>query len=537
MGTNCQELLHFHKHSLLKRYLIGIGLIVVVLFINVLVKYFFADDVVPMTLFLGPVVIAAWFGGRSLGIALTLTGALIENIIYANNLATTEPELVRTIVYFAQGFLISFIFGEVHHAQDTIALREKQLSESLKRERENLLEKEALIRKLNLTQEQILAERGKAEEANRLKSLFLAHMSHEIRTPLVSVLGFAELLKESDLTLVNAKKYGCIIERTGHNLLNIINDILDLSKVEADHLEIEKVPFSVNNLVAEVHSTLLISTQQKSILFEFVEESQVPALVVADPTRLRQILLNLIGNAIKFTEKGFVKIQYYSQENQLVFKITDSGIGIAPEHQIFLFESFRQANTSITRRYTGTGLGLSLSKKLAHKMGGDVQLLHSDVDQGSVFQLKIAFDDPALDQLQSDFKEELLPLPKKFNLQKNKTILLVDDSVDNQFLVQTILSKWGLRVELASNGKEAIEKVKKENYDLILMDMQMPIMDGYTACAQLTEESCQIPIIALTANAMKEDRDRCLQVGCKDYLSKPIHKNQLFQILQKNLSV
>jgi two-component system, sensor histidine kinase len=475
------------------------------------------------------------------GLFVTLFGAIIENIFYSATpfeFFTSQTEVIRLLVFLGQGALISFIFGEVHRAQVTIALREEQLSEALNRERQSRIEKEDLIRKLNATQEQIIAEQKKAEEANRLKSLFLAQMSHEIRTPLVSVLGFAELLKEPDLAPENARKYGGIIERTGHNLLNIINDILDLSKVEAGRLEIEKIPFSMKNLISEIHSTLHLITEQKNIHFEFIEVGKVPSIVIGDPTRLRQILLNLVGNAIKFTEQGFVKIRYQTTENELVFTIQDSGVGISPEQQQYIFESFRQGDSSISRRFAGTGLGLSLSKKLANKMGGDIKLVKSDLNQGSVFEVIVAFERPS-DSLEIvDNSSSLAPTAfENARFQKDKTVLLVDDSTDNQFLVQTILSKWGLHVDLASNGKEAIEKVKKDNYDLILMDMQMPIMDGYTACARLIEDSCKVPIVALTANAMKEDRERCLQAGCKDYLSKPIHKNQLFQVLQKNLSL
>jgi two-component system, sensor histidine kinase len=450
---------------------------------------------------------------------------------------TSHTEIIRLLIFLGQGALVSFIFGEVHRAQVTIAFREKQLSEALIRERQSRIEKEELIHKLNTTQEQIMSEQRKAVQANQLKSLFLAQMSHEIRTPLVSVLGFAELLKEPDLALENARKYGSIIERTGHSLLNIINDILDLSKVEAGHLEIEKIPFSTKNLISEIYSTLHLSIQQKNINFEIVEDGQIPSVILGDPTRLRQILLNLIGNAIKFTEHGFVKIKYQAIEQELIFTIHDSGVGISPEKQACVFESFRQADSTISRRYAGTGLGLSLSKKLANKMGGDVNLIKSELNQGSIFQVKISYELPA-ESLK--VVEQATPMSQSINgiqFQKNKTVLLVDDSDDNQFLVQTILSRWGLEVDLASNGKEAIEKVKKNNYDLILMDMQMPIMDGYTACAQLIKDSCKIPIVALTANAMKEDRDRCLKVGCKDYLSKPIQRQHLFKVLQKNLSL
>lgn len=531
------DIFSFHKHSVFKRYLIGVGIVIGVLLVNVIVKYFFSDFV-PITLFLGPVVIGAWFGGRGVGIFVTLFGAVIENIFYSATpfeFFTTYTEVIRLLVFISQGALISFIFGEVHRAQVTIALREEQLSDALNRERQSRIEKEELIKQLNATQEQIIAEQRKAERANQIKSLFLAQMSHEIRTPLVSVLGFAELLKESDLSTESAQKYGGIIERTGHSLLNIINDILDLSKVEAGHLEIEKIPFSLSNLIAEVHSTLHLSTQQKNIQFAFSEVGPVPSTILGDPTRLRQILLNLIGNAIKFTERGFVNIRYQTAQDELIFTIEDSGLGISPEQQKHIFESFRQADSSITRKFAGTGLGLSLSKKLANKMGGDVALVKSELNCGSVFEFKMALEKVSENLQVVPHSTQSEPALNDSRFQRDKTVLLVDDSVDNQFLVQTILSKWGLQVDLASNGKEAIEKVKKDRYDLILMDMQMPIMDGYTACAQLIANKCAVPIIALTANAMKEDRDRCLKAGCKDYVSKPIHKGQLFQVLQKNL--
>lgn len=535
---NTEHLLYFHKHSPLKRYTVGASVLALVLFINIIVKYFFSDFV-PMTLFLGPVVIAAWFGGRGVGIFVTLFGAIIENVFYSKmlfNFLYNHTEMIRVLVYLGQGTLISFIFGEIHRIQLKISIREEQLSEALQRERANLIEKEQTLNQLSLIQQQLIDERKKAEEANKLKSLFLAHMSHEIRTPLVSVLGFAELLKEDDLTIENAKVYGSIIERTGNNLLNIINDILDLSKVEAGHLEIEKIPFSVKFLVSEIYSTFLAYSQQKEINFEIIAQEPIPSLIVSDPTRLRQILLNLVGNAIKFTKNGFVRILYRCEEQNLIFEIHDSGIGIPEEQQQQLFENFKQADRSISRLYSGTGLGLSLSKKLAHKLGGDVLLLQSHQNLGSVFQLQIHFESPTAIEIISETQKTNSAV-YDVCFPKNKNVLLVDDSVDNQLLVQTMLSRLGLNVTLASNGKEALDQIKNSHFDLILMDMQMPIMDGYTACAHLVEDACRIPIVALTANAMKEDRDRCLQAGCKDYISKPIQKSQLLQVLQQNLSI
>lgn len=492
-----------------------------------------------MSLFLSPVVIAAWFGGRGVGIFSTLFGALIENLIFTSpqfSFMTERLEMIRVLVYLAQGFGISFIFGEVHQIQKKISIREEQLSEYLERERKNLIEKEQMLEQLNLSQDQIQAERQRAEEANQLKSLFLAHMSHEIRTPLVSVLGFAELLKEPDLNIDSARKYGNIIERTGNNLLEIINDILDLSKVEAGHIDIERIPFSITTLMSDVCSVLKPASEQKSIELICFSDDEMPPLIVSDPSRLRQVLLNLVGNAIKFTEKGFVRIRYHIQGQDLIFTIQDSGIGISTEHKEMLFQSFCQGDRSISRRYAGTGLGLSLSKQLAKRLGGDIFLIESQPGLGSIFQLVIKFEEATFADLASE--RQKTPISTfDFKIDSNKAVLLVDDSADNQYLIQTLLNRWGLKVTLASNGKEAIEKMKGEKFDLVLMDMQMPIMDGYTACTQLIKDSCQVPIIALTANAMKEDRERCLQAGCKDYITKPIQRNQLLQVLQKNLSL
>lgn len=509
-----------HRHSYIIRY--GFGVLTVAL---VSMICFSAQAVlkehIPMSLFLGSVVIAAWFGGAGVGIFTTILGAYIEVIYFSVN-----PGLISLLVYMIQGLIISFIFGRVHEIQ-------KRLSQMLTRERESLLEKETMLKTLSANQDELQAERQRAEQASKIKSLFLANMSHEIRTPLVSILGFAELLKDSEWDSKTVRKYGGIIERTGNNLLNIINDILDLSKVEAGQLEVEYIPFSVVKLMDEIASVLQVSCEHKGIKLEFNSVGSIPEFVISDPNRLRQILMNLVGNSIKFTETGFVRVTYEVCDNKLNFKVRDSGMGISDQQKGKLFEHFSQGDRSIARQYAGTGLGLSLSKQLAQKLGGDIFLLESEVGMGSLFMILIDFKLPSREEI--ELKEAGKPVLFKDYSFENKSVLFVDDSIDNQFLVQTILLDWGLKVVLASNGKDALEEVKKEKFDIILMDMQMPVMDGYTASKKLIENKCKTPIIALTASAMKEDRERCLMAGCRDYLTKPIQKYQLLHTIKKNI--
>jgi signal transduction histidine kinase/CheY-like chemotaxis protein len=371
-------------------------------------------------------------------------------------------------------------------------------------------------------------ERQLADEASNIKSLFLANMSHEIRTPLNAIIGFVDILKDTNLQESERKRYLDIIERTGYSLNTIINDILDISKVEAGKLEIEKTICSLPLVLRDLQSLLSLRCEEKGIELKFLTQN-IPEYIVTDVTRLKQILLNVINNAIKFTNKGCVTATFQTRDAQLLCTVEDTGIGVSAENIDKLFQPFSQVDLSIRKKFGGTGLGLILSKRLAQILGGDVVLRQSILDRGSVFEISIALGDLRGVSMPRTISEDFVNRnTKPF---RGKRILIVEDSVDNQLLTEQYMLKEGAEVAIANNGLEAIELVHNGKFDLILMDMQMPVMDGYTATTKLREMGYDIPIIALTAHAMKEDLEKCLRVGCNDYLSKPFRRENLIHLI------
>jgi two-component system, sensor histidine kinase len=377
-----------------------------------------------------------------------------------------------------------------------------------------------------------IGERKRAESASKLKSLFLANMSHEIRTPLGVILGLTEILKDPNIPVTEFNKYLGIIEKTGNNLKRIINDILDISKVEAGHLEIDKATFNLSDFMKDLRAMLSVKAEQNRNHLVFIEKGDVPVEVFTDKLRLRQILVNIIDNASKFTDSGKITIEYGINGIKLFFRITDTGIGIPPEHIADLFKPFSQGDPSSTRKYEGTGLGLILSKRLATAMGGDVVLESSNPGAGSTFLITIAHESNVPKR-----SPVSLSSIEHFDIRaiRGKNILLVEDSEDNQLLIRVLLSRCNMNVQFAKNGEEGVARAKSGKFDLILMDVQMPVMDGYTATLLLRQGGFKGPIIALTAHAMKEDRDRCIRAGCNDYLTKPIEIKALYEALYRNL--
>lgn len=382
--------------------------------------------------------------------------------------------------------------------------------------------------------------KDEAEVANSTKSAFLANMSHEIRTPLGAVIGFSELMVDDEMSRSERQNVIEIIKRNGKLLSTIINDILDLSKVEAGKLEIENTDVHLRELLNEITAYLSLEAAGKGIKLTVSSEGIMPDVIKTDPTRLRQILFNIVGNAIKFTDRGFVSVQVKlaaADASKLTFIVKDTGTGIAPEQATRLFSPFTQADVTTTRRFGGTGLGLVLSKKLAKALGGDVILAESRLGSGSTFVVSIDhgqssevfFESVAQNQIPTAVSA--IPTPQRAMELARLKVLVVDDSPDNLALIKRILTLAGSSVETASNGREGVEKALHGAFDSVLMDLQMPEMDGFEATRELRRQGFTKPIIALTAHAMKEERRRCLENGFNDQLTKPIDRTALVRTL------
>jgi PAS domain S-box-containing protein len=377
-----------------------------------------------------------------------------------------------------------------------------------------------------------------AESASQTKSDFLASMSHEIRTPMNAIIGIADLLAKTPLSPVQ-NSYVQIFRRAGDNLLNLINDILDLSKVEASQLELERTGFSLNDLLEKVREMVAVRAHEKGLALVCEIAPEVPRDLVGDPTRLRQVLLNLLGNAIKFTESGEVALRVTPDVNPTVsgslrFTIADTGIGIPSEKLGAVFEPFTQADSSTTRRYGGSGLGLTISKRLVELMGGCIRV-ESDVAKGSVFSFTVPLEIWAGATRRATVSIGADPEPPLPALR----ILLVEDSPDNRTITVAYLQDTPYQVEIAENGAIAYEKFTAGHYDLLLMDRQMPIMDGLTATRAIrvweqTNHRPPTPIIALTASALKGDQEKCVAAGCTAYLTKPIKQEVLLQAIKEH---
>jgi|GEM_PF-394317 len=372
--------------------------------------------------------------------------------------------------------------------------------------------------------------RKQSDLASQAKSQFLANMSHEIRTPLNAVIGFSSLVKHSD-DPKEVALYLQKIELSSRTLLNIVNDILDISKIEAEKLSLESIPFDLNQLLHQIQVIFESSSEQKNLEWTVTNNVQSEQWFKGDPTRLEQILINLCGNAFKFTQQGEVALSVRQKSQRegrslIEFSVIDSGIGISSEELDSLFEAFNQADTSTSRRFGGTGLGLTISRELARLMGGNITV-RSVEGVGSEFIVSCWFDQtPAQAQISND---------KSIHDLSGLRVLVAEDNAVNQMMIQAILNRAGMNPILASNGKEACDLVKLNKFDVVLMDFQMPVMDGYEATRQIRKDYPinVLPIIALTADVMPEDKIKAIECGCNDHMPKPIEVNKLLECLNE----
>lgn len=391
----------------------------------------------------------------------------------------------------------------------------------------------AKIIELQVAKNEAEQAKKKAQEADRTKSNFLANMSHEIRTPLSALIGFTELMKSNHQSAEERDAYLDIILRNGKHLLALINEILDLSKVEAGQLDTDFTAFGVREVVNDIVSLFDPIVKKASVQLEVEYTESVPNTIISDQMKLRQIITNLIGNAIKFSPNGKVTVKvdyvYLDKYAEVHINIEDTGVGIDPDKVVYLFQPFKQIDSAISKTFGGTGLGLAVSKKLAHLLKGDINLIRSEVGKGSLFKCNLRDFSKISDQRTAAVGKRAAPGEKDFaSLLNGISVLLVDDLEDNQLLIKVMLERSKAKVDIASNGLEAVEKAMGSGkYDVILMDSQMPVCDGLDAIRILRSKGYTRPIISLTANAMVEERVRALEAGSNEYLSKPIKWKQL----------
>jgi signal transduction histidine kinase/CheY-like chemotaxis protein/HPt (histidine-containing phosphotransfer) domain-containing protein len=400
----------------------------------------------------------------------------------------------------------------------------------------HLLRNQRLIKALGLAKQN-------ADKAANIKEQFLANMSHEIRTPVNSIIGFTNLLQKTPLQ-TDQEQFVNHIKSSGGNLLHIVNDILDISKMEAGMLHLQNAPYNLKELCYYIEMMFYNERTKKNIDFKYLIDDNVPEALIGDDERLKQILSNLISNAFKFTEKGFIHLSVSlankaEQSATLIFSVKDSGIGVAKEKLATIFERFEQADSDTTKLYGGTGLGLSIVKKLITLQGGNINA-ESELGKGTAFTftlpVKLPDNEPPADI--NNIKDMHETGEAEINFIPGYKILAAEDNKMNQLLLQYIFKQWNVNYTLAQNGAEAIEILKNETFNLLLLDIQMPVMDGYSTAKWIRNElKSDIPIIAMTAFVLQAEKDKCFACGMNEYLPKPLNETKLKQLLAKYLSV
>lgn len=430
-------------------------------------------------------------------------------------------------------------FDPVEVCQFATALTEKwNISRASERNLESVQEAEQQARSyaasLEMLNRALETAKATAEAAADAKSNFLANMSHEIRTPMISILGYTDLLADPTVDKAAHDEYLNTVQVNGRHLLSILDDILDITRIESGNVSIKASDCSLKNIVNDVYEMVKLRANEKALSVSIEHSPETPETICSDETRIRQILLNLASNAVKFTEKGSIEISTHlekspgAEQANLQVRVKDTGIGIVLSDQATLFDSFTQADTSSTREYGGTGLGLSISRRLAMMLGGDIQV-ESTHGEGSAFTFTLPIAAPSNAPVKSSAPEQA----KGSAL--NGRILLAEDFIPTQRLIAALLRKAGATVDVANNGKEAVEFTNEatdnsQPYDLIIMDMQMPVLDGFRAAERIRTMGHAGPIIALTAHASKEDREKCLRAGCTEYAAKPIDRRRLIKM-------
>lgn len=443
---------------------------------------------------------------------------------------------------------LEFLKEQLH--QDCLLLQEdlkikslevNKLQDQLKTSEQKLLEALQEVKALD-------SERNRANKNTQAKSEFLAHISHEIRSPINSILGMAEILRDTSLNK-NQRHYVDLFSKSGELLLSLVNGILDLSKIEAGEVSIEMAPYDVHSLLNDFAEIMALKAQDKNLVFSLKIDARIPRYLMGDAIKLRQVLINLVGNAIKFTDSGAIQVlvtKSREEKETLLFTVVDTGIGIPTDKQQFIFQKFTQVDETIARRFGGTGLGLAISKSLVELMGGKIWL-KSAVFKGTSFYFTmpcmeamthLEVQKPCVKNQLNQKSYPYLTQDPSFLWDRKLRILVADDTEENRMIFQHYLRHEPFEVIEAHNGVEALNQIMGQDFDIVFMDIFMPKMDGYTATEEIrrweqSQNKPPVPIIALTANALAEDRRKSLEAGCNDHLAKPIRKDTIIGAINR----